>query len=131
GLVIGVTRQAWPAYVLAAAGAVIFSALIAPVQPREHARSAREGIRETVLGGIRFLRRTRVLLAIITLDMFAVLLGGATALLPIYAKDILRVGSSGLGWMLAAPSLGALVTAFMLTHRPPLQHAGRLLLLVV
>jgi MFS family permease len=131
GLVIALTGHAWPSYLLAAAGAVIFSILIARVEPRPHARGERAGIRETVLGGIQFLRRTRVLLAIITLDMFAVMLGGATALLPIYAKDILGVGPTGLGWMLAAPSVGALLMAFTLTHRPPLENAGRALLWAV
>ena len=58
--------------------------------------------------GLKFLRSSQVILASIALDMFAVLLGGATTLLPIYAKNILHVGPAGLGWLRAAPSLGAL-----------------------
>jgi len=63
--------------------------------------------------------------------MFAVLLGGATTLLPIYAKDILHVGPAGLGWLRAAPSLGALGMSFVIAHMPPFKRAGRTLLLAV
>jgi MFS family permease len=72
-----------------------------------------------------------VILAAITLDMFAVLFGGAVALLPIYATDILKVGATGLGVLRAAPSIGALIVAFMLAHLPAMKHAGRTLLLAV
>jgi len=72
-----------------------------------------------------------MILATITLDLFAVLLGGATTLLPIYAKDILGVGPSGLGWMNAADSMGAVVMAALLASRPPMQRAGRTLLWAV
>jgi MFS family permease len=58
-------------------------------------------------------------------------LGGAVALLPIYAKDILKVGPTGLGWMQAAPAIGALLMSFVQSHRPPMEHAGRALLLAV
>lgn len=81
--------------------------------------------------GIAFLRRSPVLLSAITLDLFAVLFGGAVALLPIFAKDILHVGPSGLGWLQAASSIGAVVVALALAHRPPLQRAGPTLLLAV
>ncbi len=77
------------------------------------------------------MRSTKELLAAITLDMFAVLLGGAVTLLPVYATDILKVGPEGLGIMRAAPSIGALLMAVSLAHLPPFQHAGRTLLLAV
>ncbi len=77
------------------------------------------------------MRNTKVILAAITLDMFAVLFGGAVALLPIYATDILQVGAQGLGILRAAPSVGALITAFLLAHLPPMSKAGRNLLLAV
>ena len=80
---------------------------------------------------MRFVWRTELLLAAITLDLFAVLLGGATALLPIYATDILHVGAVGLGWLRAAPALGAVVMALWLAHRPPLRRPGVSLLLAV
>jgi MFS family permease len=82
----------------------------------------------SLLAGAAFVWRTKLILATITLDLFAVLLGGATALLPIFARDILEVGPSGLGWLRAAPSLGALVMALTMAHRPPLRRAGRALL---
>jgi hypothetical protein len=72
-----------------------------------------------------------VLLGAITLDLFAVLFGGAVALLPIYARDILHTGPEGLGLLRAAPSLGALVTAIALAHVPVRRHAGRTLYIVV
>jgi MFS family permease len=77
------------------------------------------------------MRDTKVILAAITLDMFAVLFGGAVALLPIYATDILKVGPTGLGVLRAAPSIGALIMAFLLAHLPPMKNAGRTLLLAV
>jgi MFS family permease len=81
--------------------------------------------------GFAFLRRTQVILAAITLDLFAVLLGGAVTLLPIYARDILRVGPTGLGILEAAPSVGALLMTLALAHTPPFKKAGRALLLAV
>jgi MFS family permease len=66
-----------------------------------------------------------------SLDLFAVLFGGAVALLPIYARDILHVGPAGLGWMQAAPSFGAISMAMLMNHLPPLKQAGRTLLLAV
>jgi len=86
---------------------------------------------ESLLAGVRFVRESTLIKATISLDMFAVLLGGAVTLLPIYAKDILRVGPAGLGWLRAAPAVGALVMALILTHRPPFRHAGPTLLVVV
>jgi MFS family permease len=80
---------------------------------------------------MRFIRNTKVILAAITLDMFAVLLGGAVTLLPVYATDILKVGPEGLGLLRTAPSIGALIMALLLAHLPPLQHAGRTLLFAV
>jgi hypothetical protein len=69
-----------------------------------------------------------VILGASSLDLFAVLLGGATALLPIYADQILHVGPIGFGWLRAAPSLGAVTMALWLAHRRPLEHPGRALL---
>ena len=81
--------------------------------------------------GLRFVFAKKIILAIISLDLFAVLLGGATALLPIYARDILQVGASGLGWLRAALPIGSVSMALVLAHRPPLKHAGHALLLAV
>ena len=86
---------------------------------------------QTVLAGIRFLRQERTLLSIISLDLFAVLFGGAVYLLPIFAEDILQVGAKGFGWLNAASAVGSLCMALLLAHLPPMQRAGRNLLLAV
>jgi MFS family permease len=92
---------------------------------------AAERTLDSLAEGVRFLLRTPIILAAITLDLFAVLLGGATTLEPIFAQDILRVGPEGLGWMRAATSVGALGMALLLAHQPPFKRAGRTLLFAV
>lgn len=82
----------------------------------------------SLLGGIRYVRRTPALLGAMALDLFAVFFGGAIALLPVFATDILDVGSVGLGILRTAPSLGALVALVVATRWPPSRHAGRILL---
>jgi len=84
-----------------------------------------------VLAGVRYVRRVDVILAAITLDLFAVLFGGATYLLPVFAKDILYVGATGFGWLRAAPGIGAFAMALILAHLPPMKKAGKTLLLSV
>jgi MFS family permease len=84
-----------------------------------------------VLAGVRLIRRTNVLLGAISLDLFAVLLGGAVALLPIFAKDILEVGPTGLGFLRAAPAVGSLVCALAIARFPIQRRAGPKLFFVV
>jgi len=84
-----------------------------------------------VLAGAEFIWRRKVILGASSLDMFATLLGGATALLPLYADQVLHVGPIGLGWLRAAPSLGAFGMAMWLAHRAPLAAPGRTLLWAV
>jgi MFS family permease len=86
---------------------------------------------EALVGGLRFVWRTKVLLGAITLDLFAVLLGGGVALLPIYARDILEVGPVGLGVLRAAPAVGAFAAALYVTRRPLRWPAGPTLIVVV
>jgi len=86
---------------------------------------------ESLLGGIRYVRRTPALVGSMALDLFAVFFGGAIALLPIYATDILHVGAIGLGVLRTAPSIGALLVMLIATRRPPSGHAGRTLLICV
>ena len=74
--------------------------------------------------GLRYVRRNRLVLGAITLDLFAVLLGGATAMLPVYARDILEVGPQGLGPLRAAPALGATLTAIYFSFRPIKTNVG-------
>ncbi|HRE91336.1 MAG TPA: MFS transporter, partial [Myxococcota bacterium] len=77
-----------------------------------------------LLAGLTFIRRNRMFLGAISLDLFAVLLGGATALLPIFAKDILQVGPAGLGWLRAAPGIGAALTAVLIARSGPFRRPG-------
>jgi hypothetical protein len=88
------------------------------------------GLRE-LFSGIRFVRSTEMILATITLDLFAVLLGGATALLPIFASEILHCGPIGLGWLRAAPALGSVAMGLAIAHMPPMQQAGKTLIRAV
>ncbi len=88
-------------------------------------------LRRNLADGVRFVLRERVILGAITLDLLAVFFGGAVAMLPVYASDILRVGPQGLGVLQAAPGMGAVVMAVYIAHRRPFQHAGPTLLAAV
>jgi transmembrane secretion effector len=98
------------------------------IRTRRAVRLSEPVVLESVLSGLVFIRGQRVLLGTMSLDMFAVLLGGgATALLPIYARDILRTGPGGLGLLRSAPAVGALVTSIFLAYRPLQWRIGRTL----
>lgn len=132
GVLIALSGRALPVYLLdiLALTVVVLSLLL--VRARQPARVvSTHSTLHSLAEGLTFLRRTRVILAAITLDLFAVLLGGATTLLPIFARDILRVGPTGLGLLQAAPSVGALCVTLCLAHTPPFRKAGRALLLAV
>jgi len=97
-----------------------------------HLPPAREPVTlRTVLAGVDFIWQRKPVLGAVSLDLFAVLLGGAVALLPIYAKDILHTGPWGLGLLRGAPAVGALAMSILLTRRPVERHVGRTLLLAV
>jgi MFS family permease len=131
GAVIALTGGAAAAYVLAALGSLACLGLVATIRPRTQVRHRKPISLASLLAGLGFVYRTKLILATLTLDLFAVLLGGATTLLPVFAKEILDVGPVGLGWLRAAPSMGALVMALTLAHRPPLSRAGPTLLWAV
>ena len=131
GVVVAFSNNVTGIYVFDAVGAMIFSILLSMIKGRQLPLARKSATLESLAEGIKFIRETKVILAAITLDMFAVLFGGAVALLPIYATDILKVGATGLGLLRAAPSIGALIMAFRLAHLPPMKHAGRTLLLAV
>lgn len=90
--------------------------------------SVRERLKSSLVSGLRFVFKNEYVLGAMTLDMFAVLFGGAVALLPIFAAEILYVGSQGLGFLRAAPSLGAVLTALVLAHYPPVRNTGKYLM---
>ena len=100
-------------------------------RPESHAGPSLSLSWENVLAGVRYVWSTKMILATITLDLFAVLLGGATYLVPIYATSILGVGPLGFGVLQAADAIGAICMAVMLAHRPPLRRAGVTLLWAV
>jgi hypothetical protein len=114
----------------AALSLVSFVCVVAMRTGRDAAGAVAPGL-DSVLAGVRLIRRTPVLFGAISLDLFAVLLGGAVALLPVFAKDVLGVGPAGLGVLRSAPAVGALVAALLLARRPIGRHAGRKLLGVV
>lgn len=86
---------------------------------------------QSTLEGLSYVRRNRIVLGAISLDLFAVLLGGATAMLPVFARDVLNVGVEGLGPLRAAPAAGAALTALWLTRRPLQRHVGHTMFLCV
>jgi MFS family permease len=131
GLLVGFFHSVTFIYVYAALSAIIYSVLITFIKGRQLPLAEKSATLDSVREGLRFMRDTKIILAAITLDMFAVLFGGAVALLPIYATDILNVGAQGLGILRAAPSAGALLMAFALAHLPPMKNVGRTLLLAV
>lgn len=105
---------------LLAAGGVLLAMIRYP-----HAPSPREPVNlRTLLAGVSFVWTQKTILGAIALDLFAVLLGGATALLPIFAKDLLHVGPKGLGLVRASPAMGALVVSIVLSHRPLERRIG-------
>ncbi|GAC1400810.1 MAG: MFS transporter [Ktedonobacteraceae bacterium] len=131
GIVIAVTRSATLIYGLNAAAMILYALLLLPLHGQQRAVVSTTTTLGSLSEGIKFLWSTQIILASITLDMFAVLLGGATTLLPIFAKDILHVGPVGLGWLRTAPSLGALCITFGIAYVPPFKKAGRTLLWAV
>lgn len=132
GMIIGPALGGY-AYALAPAAAygvsvLLFTialscVLLIPKVPQPERDRSRHPIAQ-MLDGIAYVRRNRLVFAAITLDLFAVLLAGATALLPVYARDILHVGSTGLGHLAAAPALGAAATALWFSFRPLKSNVG-------
>lgn len=112
-------------YCLCAVFFFVSSGLIATLGGRRHARpSVRSSMIARVAEGVSFVRNRPVVLGAISLDLFAVLLGGATALLPVYARDILHTGPEGLGMLRSAPAIGAALVSLLLARRPIERHAG-------
>jgi MFS family permease len=94
----------------------------------ERNASSREPVSLAVLfAGFRYILNNRVILGTITLDLFAVVLGGVYALLPVFARDVFHVDSTGLGLLRASPGIGALIAAILIAHRPPQRHIGKII----
>jgi len=135
----GFLVAAWlpSAYLFSAATTMAYLLALPTLPVRNEPRSAPGRILAHVAEGLRFVRRQRVILGAVSLDMFAVLLGGAVYLLPVFARDILTVRPWGLspektlGVLRAAPALGAFAMAMILTYRRPIRRSGRAMLLAV
>jgi MFS family permease len=131
GSVIAIAHSVTPVYFIDAILSLLYIGLITSIRSEQSLRPRETMTLQSLAAGIHFLRESLLLLSAITLDLFAVLLGGATALLPIFAKDILHVGPVGFGWLRAAPSVGAVLMALFIAHRPPFRRAGITLLWAV
>ena len=119
-------------YALDVALMVVAVLALAVVQaPERIVPPATERMRDSLMSGLRFVVREPVILGAMTLDLVSVLFGGAVALLPVFASEILHVGPAGLGILRAAPAAGAVLTALWLAHRPPFVRAGRAMLVNV
>jgi MFS family permease len=104
---------------------------LATLSPRPRPEIASKGLFRALKEGVAFVTGKQVLLGAMSLDLFAVLFGGAPALLPMFASEILHVGPMGLGILAAAPAAGSILMGLSLAHLPPLKRAGRTLLLSV
>jgi MFS family permease len=131
GLAIAIIGVPWTYAAVAILLAISTGCLVTIASKPIPAPDVGEPMIQSLLGGIRYVARTPALVGSMALDLFAVFFGGAIALLPIYATDILHVGAVGLGVLRTAPSLGALVVMLVATRRPPSRHAGRTLLICV
>ncbi|MFI5273936.1 MAG: MFS transporter [Ktedonobacterales bacterium] len=131
GALIAVTGYATLVYAFNVVTCAVVIGLVAAIRSRRVIVAPETASLASLGAGVAFVRRTPVILAAITLDLFAVLLGGAVTLMPIYALDILHVGATGLGLLRAATSVGAVTMALVVAHRPPFLRAGRTLLVAV
>lgn len=131
GIAYAFFRGPHAVYAMAAAVSMLAIAMTLRIQPRPAARPKDPVSVRTVLAGFRFIWEKKLILGSISLDMFAVLLGGAVALLPIYAKEILQTGPWGLGLLRSAPGVGAALMAIVVAHWPIRRRAGMTMLLCV
>ncbi len=133
GAIIALTHKALDVYIFTSIAAVICLIMIGLVKTHSKPPPREPISLDMLLGGFHFVFSHRIILAAITLDLFAVLFGGATALLPVYAKekDLLGVGPQGLGLLQAALPVGSMICAMIMAHRAPMQKAGRSLMWAV
>jgi MFS family permease len=124
GIIYGATGSPVPVYVCAAIAYSTSFALLGFLKVLPQARAAANQASGVVWEGLRYIWRTKLVLGAISLDLFAVLLGGAVALLPVYAREILHVGASGLGILRASPGVGALLTSLAIARWPLNRRAG-------
>jgi MFS family permease len=137
GMVIALTplthqhQTAWAVYGLNVVASLACAALVFFIRHEHKIRTPEPVSAQSLVEGFRFVYENKIILGVITLDLFAVLLGGAVTLLPIFAKDIFHTGPSGLGWLRDAMPMGAVICALVMMYRPPMKKAGRAMLLSV
>jgi MFS family permease len=124
GAIYGFTNNPVPVYCCSAGACLGALTLMGRIRLKPLSRSTQVASVAVVLEGIRYIWRNKLILGSISLDLFAVLLGGAVALLPVYAREILHTGAYGLGILRGAPSAGAVLMALALAHRPLRRNAG-------
>jgi MFS family permease len=120
-----------PAYLADAGCAAVFLGAITLVRVRPTVRSREPVSLQSLAAGVKFVWNTKIVLAAMTLDLFAVFFGGSIALLPVFRKDILNVGAVEFGWLRSAPAIGAFAAAMLIAHMPPMKRAGRSMLWAV
>ena len=128
GIVYGITATPVPVYAAASVFYIAALFLMAMVQVSGVQRPRGATSIAFVLEGLRYIRQNRILFGAISLDLFAVLLGGSVALLPVYASKILNAGATGLGLLRASPGFGAVVMAIVMAHHPLRRRAGATML---
>ena len=124
----GEHSTAWSVYALNILASILCFALVAPIKHIHKAKPAEPVSTKSLVEGFRFVFHNKIILGTITLDMFAVFLGGAVTILPIFAKNIFQVGAGGYGWLRYAMPMGAVICMFIIAHRPPLKKAGKTML---
>jgi len=118
-------------YIICALGSLFFIAILTRLHYRPSPRPSQPRNLDTLLQGVKFVWDERILFTLMSLDLFAVLLGGAVYLLPIFATDILKAGATGYGWLQAAPAAGSGLMAIFLVYLPPMRRVGRVLLVAI
>jgi len=131
GLLIATFDSPTLVYAVNAIAGIVYIALISRVTYKHENQNNHTISLRSLSAGFQFVRKSNTVLSAMLLDMFGVMLGGATALMPIYAKDILHVGATGLGWLMAAPAVGACTMAILQAHHGPMKRAGRVVLFAV
>lgn len=131
GFLYAIRGQAIDVFYVVAVLRLLSLLLFIPLQYKQEFTLKDENSWQTVFAGLKYVFQRKIILGAISLDLFAVLFGGAVAMLPVYANQILHVGPSGLGMLRAAPGLGATIMAILLTRLPPLQKAGKTMLICV
>jgi MFS family permease len=121
-------NTAWSVYALNVLASLACFALVMPIKHIHKVKAVEPVSVKILVEGFNFVYQNKIILGVITLDLFAVLLGGAVTILPMFADDIYHAGPGGLGWLRNAMAVGAVICALVIAHRPPLQKAGKTML---